>query len=142
MIWFCDCANAGDCGDDAASFSAVIPFLMVKRLNGSDFYRARCRLVPRWHGKRNQTVFFFSIFVELAIDANGCDDDGKRVKREFACHRFVVSSGKHHVNRNRSIKLHFSPSFLCLHLDDLADAKSFIGLWKVEIRDFGVQGFN
>lgn len=46
---------------------------------------------------------------ELANDANGCDDDEKRVKRKFACHRFVVSAGKHHVNRNRSIKLHFSP---------------------------------
>lgn len=34
-----DCANAGDCGDDAASFSAVLQFLMVSWLNGLDVYR-------------------------------------------------------------------------------------------------------
>lgn len=51
------CANAGDCGDDAASFSAVIQFLMVNGLNGLDFYRVRWRLAPRWHGKRNRTIF-------------------------------------------------------------------------------------
>lgn len=56
-------------------------------------------------------------------------DDEKRVKRKFACHRFVVATGEYHVNRNRSMKSHFEP-----RISYVVEAKSFIGLyWRVKL---------